>query len=200
MSIPYGRGNAVLIELLAKYGTVEEENKFGQFGNLLNFSIVRWLQPKQNSKLMQTAKTAVSDAETLMGQALPTDFVGILVSDLPGAAAANNGISIQADAGFDGRYSDRIRQRVIAHEIGHYWWTGKAPYTSAGFPKERPTISAPTPYGVSSTTTTYRRTHTRALTTAPSSTCALTIHSTAPTAALVTTRWEDGCSLTLTAA
>ena len=122
MSIPYFDGDAVLIELLAKYGTVEERKTVGRYVNLLNFSIVRWLQPKQNSKLMQTATTAVSDAETLMGQALPTDFVGILVSDLPSAAAANNGISIQADAGFDGRYSDRIRQRVIAHEIGHYWW------------------------------------------------------------------------------
>ena len=122
MSIPYFDGDAALIELLADYGTVEQRKTVGRYVNPLNFSIVRWLQPKQNSKLMQTATTAVSDAETLMGQALPTDFVGILVSDLPSAAAANNGISIQADAGFDGRYSDRIRQLVIAHEIGHYWW------------------------------------------------------------------------------
>ena len=125
MSIPYRGGNAELIDWLADYGTVEELNKVGQFGNLLNFSIVRLITSSQNSKLMQTATTAVSDAETLMGQALPTDFVGILVADIPGAGAANNGISIQADAGYDGTgHSDRIRQRLIAHEIGHYWWTG----------------------------------------------------------------------------
>ena len=122
MSIPYNDGNYRLIDLLADYGTVEQRNTVGRHGNPLNFSIVRWQLPKQNSKLMQTATTAVSDAETLMGQALPIDFVGILVADVPDAAGANNGISIQVDVGFDGtRYSDRIRQRLIAHEIGHYW-------------------------------------------------------------------------------
>ena len=122
MSIPYFDGNAVLIDWLAEYGTVEILNKVGRFSNPLNFSIVRLITSRQNSELMKTATTAVSDAETLMGQALPTDFVGILVADLPSSGAANNSINILADAGFDGRYSDRIRQRVIAHEIGHYWW------------------------------------------------------------------------------
>ena len=122
MSIPYFDYNDRLIEQLANYGTVEEQNTVGRFGNPLNFSIVR-LTSRQNSKLMQTATTAVSDAETLMGQALPIDFVGILVADVPDAAGVNNGISIQVDAGFDGTpYSDRRRQRTIAHEIGHYWW------------------------------------------------------------------------------
>ena len=106
MSIPYFDGDAVLIDWLAKYGTVEQRNTVGRFGNPLNFSIVRLITSRQNSKLMQTATSAVSDAETLMGQALPIDFVGILVADVPGAAGVNNGISIQADAGFDGtRYS-----------------------------------------------------------------------------------------------
>ena len=126
MSIPYFDGDADLIDRLAKYGTVEQRNTVGRFGNPLNFSIVRLITSRQNSKLMQTATSAVSDAETLMGQALPIDFVGILVADVPGAAGVNNGISIQVDAGFDGtRYTDRRRQRAIAHEIGHYWWSSK---------------------------------------------------------------------------
>ncbi len=123
MSIPYFDGDAVLIDWLAKYGTVEQRNTVGQYDNPLNFSIVRLITSRQNSKLMQTATSAVSDAETLMGQALPIDFVGILVADVPDAAGVNNSISIQVDAGFDGtRYIDRYRQRTIAHEIGHYWW------------------------------------------------------------------------------
>ena len=125
MRIPYKDGNTDLIYLLPDYGTVEERNTVGRYGNPLNFSIVRLAMSRQNSKLMQTATTAVSDAETLMGQALPIDFVGILVADVPDAAGVNNSISIQVNAGFDGtRYSNRSRQRLIAHEIGHYWWRG----------------------------------------------------------------------------
>ncbi len=125
MGIPYYYGNADLIDRLADYGTVEELNTVGQHGNPLNFSIVRLMTSRQNSKLMQTATNAVSDAETLMGQALPIDFVGILVADVPDAAGVNNGISIQVNAGFDGtRYSNEERQRLIAHEIGHHWWRG----------------------------------------------------------------------------
>ena len=46
------------------------------------------MMSRQNSKLIQTATTAVSDAETLMGRALPIDFVGILVADVPNAEAS----------------------------------------------------------------------------------------------------------------
>ena len=127
MGILYSDGDTFTMRLLADDGTVEERSVVGRHGQPISFSIVRWLFEEQNSKLMETATTAVSDAETLMGKALPTDFVGILVEDLSGALAANNGISIQVDEGFDSTllsagYSDRFRQRTIAHEIGHYWW------------------------------------------------------------------------------
>ena len=126
MSIPYNLGDTVLISLLTSYGTVEEQNIVGRFGNPLTFAVVYWSPTVSSSnKAMQTAIAAVSDAETLMGKALPTDFVGILVADIDDALGANNGISIQVDECFGRTYrscSDRVRQRVIAHEIGHWWW------------------------------------------------------------------------------
>ncbi len=123
MGIPYVSGNTALIALLTEYGTLEEQSAAGQYGNPLHFAIVRLAVSRQNSELMQTATSATRHAETLMGQALPTGFVGILVANGPGAAGANNGVSIQVDAGFDGTsYSARARQRTVAHEIGHYWW------------------------------------------------------------------------------
>ena len=128
MSMPYFDGRFGLIDALAHHGTVEEQTVNGQHGNRVNFAVVRPFTSRQNSALMQSAlmQSAVSatgDAEGLMGKALPADFVGILVSDLPNAAGANNGIHIQLDAGFDGTYyGARTRQRVVGHEIGHYWW------------------------------------------------------------------------------
>ena len=74
---------------------------------------------------MQSFDSATRHAETLMAQALPTDFVGVLVSSslIPEALGANNGIHLWMDDCFDGtNCSDRFRQRVVAHEIGHYWW------------------------------------------------------------------------------
>ena len=127
MYIPYFNGDTLLIRLLASNGTVEERNVVGRFGNPLTFAVVKW-SPTVSAphNVMQTAITAVSDAETLMGKALPVDFVGILVADMDGALGANNGISIQVDECFGrtfGSCSDRVRQRLIAHEIGHYWWS-----------------------------------------------------------------------------
>lgn len=122
-SIPYFEGNTALIDLIAGYGTVEEVNRHGQYGNRLNFSIVRLITSRYNSALMQSLTSATRHAETLMAQALTTDFVGVLVSNsaVPGAAGANNGIHLWMDSGFDGSiYSDRLRQRVVANEIGHY--------------------------------------------------------------------------------
>ena len=133
MSMPYGRGNADLIKQLTESGTIEEQNTVGRYGNPLNFSIVRVITSRQDSKLMQAATSAVSDAETLMGQALPIDFVGILVANLTGASGVNNGINIQADDRFDETgYSDRRRQRLIAHEIAHYWWGGREVWIREG--------------------------------------------------------------------
>ncbi len=116
-----------LVGRIADEGIVEEASVSGRYGNPLTFAIVRLGVSRQNSELMQSVTSATGHAETLMNQALPVDFVGSLVSSntIPGAAAANNNIQLWFDGGFDreGTYSDRYRQRVAAHEIGHYWWT-----------------------------------------------------------------------------
>ena len=151
-SMPYRQGADALIDLLASQGSVEELSVQGRHGSSLTFAIVRPMPfnsttsggsslpgpkapPKEpvipttsrrSSELMQSLNSATRHAETLMAQALPTDFVGVLASGslIPGAAAANNGIHLWIDSGFDGNYySDRYRQRVVAHEIGHYWWS-----------------------------------------------------------------------------
>ncbi len=150
-TMPYFQGADALIDLLASQGSVEELSVQGQHDNSLMFAIVRpmpfnsatsgggsSLGPKepqkepfiptassQSSALMQSLDSATEHAETLMAQALPTDFVGVLVSSslIPGATAANNSYHLWVDSGFDGNYySDRYRQRTVAHEIGHYWW------------------------------------------------------------------------------
>ena len=151
MSMPYFQGADALISLLASRGSVEELSVQGQHDNSLMFAIVRTTPfnstssgggsspvPKepqkepfistgssQSSPLMQSFDSATRHAETLMAQALPTDFVGVLVSSslIPEALGANNGIHLWMDDCFDGtNCSDRFRQRVVAHEIGHYWW------------------------------------------------------------------------------
>ncbi len=154
-SIPYLSGGTDLVFLLADYGTVEEANTVGQYGNQVNFAIIRLLTSRQDSELMLSATTATQDAETLMGQALPVDFVGILVADSSDFAGANNSIHIQVDAGYDGTYTDRRRQYTVAHEIAHYWWgaggvpghedwiaEGVASYVGAYSVKQRTTYSA----------------------------------------------------------
>ena len=113
-----------LVDRIADKGTVEEVTTSGRYGNSLTFAIVRLGVSRRNSELMQSFTSATQHAEILMAQALPVDFLGVLVSNdlIPGAAAANNSIHLWFDGGFDGTYSDRYRQRVVAHEIGHYWW------------------------------------------------------------------------------
>lgn len=131
-SIPYFSGatdldGTDLVDRIADEGIVEEVSASGQHGNSLTFAIVRLGVSRQNSELMQSVTSATRHAETLMNQALPVDFVGALVSSntVPGAAAANNNIQLWFDGDLEkeGTYSDRSRQRVAAHEIGHYWWT-----------------------------------------------------------------------------
>lgn len=127
----YYGNDTTLIGWLTEYGTLEERSVAGQHGNSLHFAIVRIFITQQNSQLMQTAISATRHAEILMGQALPTDFVGILVADQAGAAASNfSGINIRFDAGFDGTYSNRFRQHTVAHEIGHYWWSSRFDHES----------------------------------------------------------------------
>ena len=122
MGLPYSAGNTTLLAWLPEYGVLEEQSTVGQYGNPRHFAIVRVAASRQNSALMQAATSAATHTETLMGQALPTDFVGILVADGTGVGASNS-ISIRVDAALDRTsYSGRARQHVVAHEIGHYWW------------------------------------------------------------------------------
>ena len=118
MSMPYANGEDDLIRWLPDYGTIEEQTVSG-----VDFAVVRLITSLQDSALMAAATTATQDAETLMRQPLPTDFVGILVWDLSGAAGANNSIHIQVESEADGyNYTDRMRQHLVGHEIAHYWW------------------------------------------------------------------------------
>ena len=124
---PYRDLNMGLINRLISGGTIEKVDTVGKYNNQLNFSVIR-TDPREsgegNSELMDTAISATEHAETVMGQAIPTDFLGILVADQEGSAGTNNGISIRLDARFDDPDDGaRVRQTVVAHEIGHYWWT-----------------------------------------------------------------------------
>ena len=198
-SIPYLRGGTDLVFLLADYGTVEEANTVGQYGNQVNFAIIRLITSRQDSELMLSATTATQDAETLMGQALPVDFVGILVADSSDFAGANNGIHIQVDTGYDGTYTDRGRQSTVAHEIAHYWWgaggvpghedwisEGVASYVGAYSVKQRTTYSALSTVLLPLPLLPHRRAH-------AGRQPALHFY---PTADSATTRWEAICSST----
>ena len=202
MSIPYLDGNTTLVEWLPEFGTVEEQTVTGRHRNSINSAIVRVAKERQNSQLMQSTKSAIADAETLMNQPLPVDFVGMLVGSLDGALGANSGISMLVDPRFDtGHFSNRLRQRVVGHEIGHYWWSpnydhehwiseGAAEYIGAYTVKSQfgdndvHTENYPCPY--------YRTIeHLR-------SRPARSMEKKFLTAASATIRWESGCSSTWT--
>ena len=126
---PYRDSNMSLVNRLISSGTIEKVDTVGKYNNQLNYSIIRQESRESgegNSELMDTAISATGHAETVMGQALPTDFMGILVADREGSAGVNTGMNIQVDARFgDPDYDDRFRQHLVAHEIGHYWWTAR---------------------------------------------------------------------------
>ncbi len=124
MSMQYFDGNSAFIQLLADYGTIEEKTSAGQHGNTLTFAVVRVEETRQNSTLMQSAIIAIEGVETLMGEAFPSDFMGILVADCPDCLGRTNGVSIEMDDRFDQTDYDDNRQllRTMAHEIGHFWW------------------------------------------------------------------------------
>ena len=122
--MPYWQGMRGVIEDLAAFGVIEERITTGPHGNKTTISIVR-LEPKLVSLLMDSASTAVQHAETVMGEGLPTNFVGILVVDRFWGGGVNFHSGIQLNSIFDRDHTSAYaRQRVVAHEIGHYWWVG----------------------------------------------------------------------------
>ena len=121
-ALAYAEGLEFEIELLARYGEIEESTVRGRYNNSITFCVIRLFTDLDNSAVMGRAKDAVSHAEELMGKALPTDFVPIAVHNGP-ATGSNNSISIRIDPYIDTDVvSDRFRLGVIAHEIGHYYW------------------------------------------------------------------------------
>ena len=122
-ALAYAQGRYFDIELLAEYGQIEESTVRGRYNNSITFCVIRLFTDLDNSAVMGRAQDAVGHAEELMGKALPTDFVAIAVHDGP-ATGVNNSISIRIDRYIDtNAVSDRLRLGVIAHEIGHYYWS-----------------------------------------------------------------------------
>ena len=121
-ALAYAEGLESEIRLLARYGEIEESTVRGRYNNSITFCVIRLFTDRDNSTVMGRAKDAVSHAEELMGKALPTDFVPIVVHNGP-TPGVNNSISIRIDQSIDtNAVSDRFRLEVIAHEIGHYYW------------------------------------------------------------------------------
>ena len=121
-ALAYAEGLESEIRLLARYGEIEESTVRGRYNNSITFCVIRLFTDLDNSAVMGRAKDAVSHAEELMGKALPTDFVPIVVHNGP-TPGVNNSISIRIDQSIDTNVvSDRFRLEVIAHEIGHYYW------------------------------------------------------------------------------
>lgn len=134
MSLPYANEDYRTLWNLVFNGTVQEQNHIGRFGNTVNVAIVRERQPSaaNAAKMMQFTTTAIAHNEELMNTALPTNFVGMLLADYPGAAGANNSWSIQIDSDAEWLWTDRSVRKVIAHEVSHYWWNGNSAWLNEG--------------------------------------------------------------------
>ena len=134
MSLPYANEDYRTLWNLVFNGTVQEQNHIGRFGNTVNVAIVREHQPSAASaaKMMQFTTTAIAHNEELMNTALPTNFVGMLLADYPGAAGANNSWSIQIDADAEWLWTDSSVRKVIAHEVAHYWWIRNSHWLDEG--------------------------------------------------------------------
>ena len=121
-ALAYGDGLFTDILVMAFLGEVEESTAQGRYNNSITYAVVRQFDGVDNSAVMAAAKTAVDNAEKLMGKALPTDFVPIAVHNGPGAGV-NNGISIRVDDIIDTvAVTERYRLIVVAHEVGHFYW------------------------------------------------------------------------------
>ena len=134
MSLPYANEDYRTLWNLVFNGTVQEQNHIGRFGNTVNVAIVREHQPSaaNAAKMMQFTTTAIAHNEELMNTALPTNFVGMLLADYPGAAGANNSWSIQIDADAEWSWTDWSVRKVIAHEVAHYWWIRNSHWLDEG--------------------------------------------------------------------
>ena len=88
---------------------------------------------------MDLLENAVREAENLMGEPLPTRYVGLLFEDVFGdgssAAGINYGthiaLSHEHDSD-DGRSFASVSPRFIAHEVAHYYWKNSAVWLDEG--------------------------------------------------------------------
>ena len=82
---------------------------------------------------MDLLENAVREAENLMGEPLPTRYVGLLYENaLPPEAAGTNVVrhmTIRPEYDEDGGSAS---PRIIAHEVAHYYWGGNAGWLDEG--------------------------------------------------------------------
>ena len=88
---------------------------------------------------MDILENAVREAENLMGEPLPTRYVGVLFWDVFGDSSSPVGINYGSHIALlpeydadDGSYAAGISPRLIAHEVAHYYWRGGAGWLVEG--------------------------------------------------------------------
>ena len=81
-------------------------------------------------------ENSVREAESLMGEPLPTRYVGLLYEDVLGPwAGANFGTHIAIGTRYDvddDSFAADLAPRFIAHEVAHYYWSGNAAWIDEG--------------------------------------------------------------------
>ena len=89
------------------------------------------------ARSMDLLEHAVRTSETLMGEPMPTNYVGLLFEDavFEGFAGVNSGTHIAILPKYD--VDDGSRQadfvpHSIAHEVAHYYWSGNADWIDEG--------------------------------------------------------------------
>ena len=88
---------------------------------------------------MDILENAVREAENLMGEPLPTRYVGVLFGDVFGDSSSAVGINYGSHIAIlpeydadDGSYAAGAFPSVIAHEIAHYYWSDSAVWLAEG--------------------------------------------------------------------
>ena len=134
MALPYANDDYWTLVRLAFYGTVQQGTYTGDTGNSVAISVVRDYQPSTaaSTTTMTQIKAAVDYNEDLMGAALPTDFVGLLLAEYPGAAGANDSWVMQVDAAAEWLWTSQSLLSVLTHEVAHYWWYGNSDWLDEG--------------------------------------------------------------------